>query len=95
MKKPRETSSEILRDQYLLASTTLHMSCRSNIVVGDIFSCHSSSHNSRIPDQTNSEGVLIFVRTFCNYARVTQNIIYYNLLHPSISTEHYVAHGII
>ena len=29
------------------------------------------------------------------YARVAYNIINYNLFHPSISTEHFVAHGII
>ena len=33
--------------------------------------------------------------THALYARVVHNIINYNLFHPSISTEHYVAHGII
>ena len=33
--------------------------------------------------------------THALYARVVHNIINYNLFHPSISTEHYVADGII
>ena len=35
------------------------------------------------------------IRTHALYARVVPNIINYNLFHPSISTEHYVAHGMI
>ena len=38
---------------------------------------------------------IVDICTHALYERVVHNIINYNLFHPSISTGHYVAHGII